>query len=309
VSLRVRKQRRVWLTAILITLASLAFSALSAQSPETPIESPAAATTPGKSPSSAELPSLHFMLEARSEGGKLTSPAAFSLAIQNGTDKVYEIQKIQLMPPDAFKRLRPTTFPWAIDLSENQPKEEPWSPSCRLGAIINARRVLRCDLRAPSVSPSQLGMLFSADAVFFLPADYPVAAVVTYRENVSGKEPLAERVETKLALAPSLTSLMAGGVLGSLLLVLFIGSYRVRQVLQGEGLQQLTWRRGLAFGLRLGSQVLFGSIVAIITIVLIQRVADFELPIRLEISDFLGGIIVGLFSAKLGEALHKRFLG
>jgi hypothetical protein len=240
-----------------------------------------------------DLTDLTLELKARSEGGKITSPAMFVVTIQNQSDKKYRVEEIELAPPVAFRDV--------------QSPKQPWKFEC-LYPNLEARGALRCDLRTESVKPTEIRRLFSAGTVFFLPDDYPVVATVKYREDLPNKPELSEWVETKLALAPSLASLMTGGVMGAFLLVLFLGAHRSCQVLQAEGLGLLTWRRGLLFALRLGAQALFGSIVAVIAIVLIERVADFELPIRIQIKDFLGGILVGLFSTKLGETLHKQFL-
>ncbi len=240
-----------------------------------------------------ETAAPRFTLAARSEGGKVTSPAVFRLTIQNQGDRTYQIEEVKLDSSDAFGRLRPGAL---------------WVFKCPATTLV-AKRALPCELRAPSVSPSDLRLQFSADTLFFLPGEYPVVAIVKYRLAVQGKPQQTEQVETKLTLDPPLSSLMVGGVLGSLLLVLFIAAHRCLQILRAEGLPKRTRDRWLAFPLRLASQALFGAIVAIITIVLIQRVADLELPIRIEVNDFLGGIIIGLFSAKLGEALHKQFLG
>jgi hypothetical protein len=52
-----------------------------------------------------------------------------------------------------------------------------------------------------------------------------------------------------------------------------------------------------------------GSIVATITILLLQRLSDVGLPITLDVKDWIGGLIVGLFSSQLGDTLYDRFVG
>ena len=52
-----------------------------------------------------------------------------------------------------------------------------------------------------------------------------------------------------------------------------------------------------------------GSICAIIALILLRRVEAAALPVNLTITDFYGGIVLGLFSYKIGDYLYNSFFG
>ena len=49
-----------------------------------------------------------------------------------------------------------------------------------------------------------------------------------------------------------------------------------------------------------------GATSASIALLLLQRLKGLELPINLTITDFYGGVVIGLFSYKIGDWLHKE---
>jgi multisubunit Na+/H+ antiporter MnhB subunit len=94
---------------------------------------------------------------------------------------------------------------------------------------------------------------------------------------------------------------MWGGVLGSLLLALFLGTYRY---LRRKGERKLWQEVREAFILFLA-----GSICAIIAILLLYRFKELPLPINVNVNDFYGAIVIGLFTYKLGDWLFEQFFG
>lgn len=52
---------------------------------------------------------------------------------------------------------------------------------------------------------------------------------------------------------------------------------------------------------------LAGGVTGTIFVLLIQRIGDQDLPFKFAVNDMLGGVIVGLLSFKIGDALYKYF--
>ena len=142
--------------------------------------------------------------------------------------------------------------------------------------------------------------------MFFYPGHYRIGAVVEYREDLPDKPWLKESVETETAFEPPISSLVAGSLLGVVLVTLFVGANRARSVVSSEGLANVTFRRVCTFVVQLAFSALLGAIVAIIAVVMLQRVSGFSLPITIEVKDFIGAMIIGLFSVQLGRTLYER---
>jgi len=134
----------------------------------------------------------------------------------------------------------------------------------------------------------------------FVPAEYDVSVRVTY--NVPPERPDSQAIATaKIILEPPLSSVLWGGVAGATLLALFVGVYDFSR----QGPSRKFWNA-------LGKAVTIsaaGSVSAAIAIILLQRLKGLELPINLTVTDFYGGVVVGLFSYKIGDWLHKELLG
>ncbi len=143
--------------------------------------------------------------------------------------------------------------------------------------------------------------LFNRRLLAFVPADYDLRAVVSYQIP---PEPQAQVIEVaKITLQPPLSSLIWGGVLGAVLLAVFVSVYRfLRQSPQGH--KDLWNAMKGAVGISAG-----GAVSAIIALLLLQRLKGLELPINLTVTDFYGGLVVGLFSYKIGDWLYKELSG
>ena len=90
-------------------------------------------------------------------------------------------------------------------------------------------------------------------------------------------------------------------MLGSILLALFVGTYRyIRHIRSGSV---------LVLAGELVILVLAGSVCAIITIILLYRFKDLALPVQITVNDFYGGVVVGLFTYKLGDWLFTQLTG
>jgi hypothetical protein len=131
----------------------------------------------------------------------------------------------------------------------------------------------------------------------FAPGDYQLQVVVTYRIPLGADTDSAQLVP--ISLEPPLSSLFWGGPLGAVLLAAFVATYRWRQGERGPG-KILSEAAGTA---------LAGAVCSAVALLLLYRLEGLELPIKISIRDFFGGIVVGLFSYKLGEIVYRQLWG
>lgn len=103
----------------------------------------------------------------------------------------------------------------------------------------------------------------------------------------------------EITLAPPLSAVVRGGILGALFLAIFVPAYRKLHAVK-TGRAERT-EKPLAQALTF---FLAGSVVSTITILLLQRLGNLDLPIMITVKDYLGGMVIGLFSYKIGDALY-----
>ena len=105
--------------------------------------------------------------------------------------------------------------------------------------------------------------------------------------------------ETSVEVSASLLLLLVGVVVGAAMLAVFSWAHaRERAASSPEATTKHAFRLFTA-----------GSCTGIIFVVLIQRMGDLDLPFKFAVNDVIGGLIVGLFSFKLGDTLYKYFFG
>lgn len=149
--------------------------------------------------------------------------------------------------------------------------------------------------------------LLNGDTFFFTPGKYPVSGAIEYHaEEMKAPTQLAYKPEP-ISIVPPQTALLRGGVLGAFLLSLFLTVYRLRYQFHTDGTKILSWPVLFGFALDGFLLFIFGSVSACITILLIQRIGQGNLPVSVDVKDYLGGIIVGLFSAKFGDYWYTQF--
>lgn len=251
---------------------------------------------PGSTPeaNASETRDLEISLRAEIFGNGISDSASFVLETRNLSDKSFDIGSASLRAPDAFRRVRPARTDWGFECPTKQ---------------IGSKQTVRCYLSVESVSPADLGDLLSPDAVFFWPGEYPIQALLKYRQAISDTPWVFEQVETRVPLSPSLSAVIGGGCLGSLLWILYLGAARLGERLKTEPVAAvLGWKSALRSGIQIVAEAVVVSLVATIVIVLLHAGADLELPIQLRVRDWIGGMIVGFSSVRLERALRERFL-
>jgi hypothetical protein len=151
----------------------------------------------------------------------------------------------------------------------------------------------------PHQRSSLIAPLLNHQLLTFMPNDYEVRVIVTYQIPPKRKTVIQDK--TKIYIEPTLSSLMWGGVLGSLLLALFLSTFRLWKKTTDKTLRQIVGEALVIF--------LAGSVCSVVVLILIYRFKELPLPINIAVNDFYGGIVVGLFSFILGDWLFLKLTG
>ncbi len=239
------------------------------------------------SPGFRELPTLQLTIYQTSKS--INAPLDSEIVLINLTNKAYDIKSVKLFLPQSLSAIRP-------DFNEIITDE--------LHAIGGEdERIYSFGI--PRVDMPIVESLFDSETLFFVPGKYRLRAEVVLKESGTEKGIRNLYATTELTLEPPLSAVLRGGVIGALLLALFVPAYRIlykRQHDDNQGAGALRF----AFG-QFVVYFLSGSVVSITAILLIHRIGSANLPISITVNDYLGGIIVGLFSYVIGNALYNQF--
>ena len=140
--------------------------------------------------------------------------------------------------------------------------------------------------------------IFNRRLLMFFPGEYDLTTFVKYQVPPARDTQIQQVVSVRLE--PPLSSVVWGGVVGALLLGLFSGTYRYRRLQKTTPVRVLVETSVLVMG---------GSVCALIALILLHRVKELALPINLSVTDFYGGIVLGLFSYKIGDYLYSQLFG
>lgn len=212
----------------------------------------------------------------------ITSAMDVDVVVTNLTQRSVDITSVEVILPPALVALRPRLNEKLVDQSyELSPGSQRIHP-----------------LRIGSVSLSLYEVLFNVHTLLFIPGEYTMRVQVEFKNSNPNAVRQMGYATQAVPLAAPLSSLLRGGVLGALLLAIFVPAYR-RLKEQSRGFAALSTQ----FVVFLVS----GSVVAVTAILLLQRLGGLNLPITIEVKDYLGGIVVGLFSYKIGDVLYAQF--
>lgn len=151
----------------------------------------------------------------------------------------------------------------------------------------------------PSHDVSVLSPLRNRALLTFMPKEYEIRVVVSYKILPGHKTAVEETV--KIRFEPPLFSLIWGGIFGSMLLAAFLATYRA---LRGTEI-----RRAKQVYLELALLIIGGAVTAVIVMILLFRFKDVSLPLAVTVNDCFGGIVIGLFTYKLGDWLFQQISG
>jgi len=130
--------------------------------------------------------------------------------------------------------------------------------------------------------------------LFFKPAEYEARVIITYKVFDRNETMIEEKVKVKLD--PPVSSILWGTILGSILLALYIALYRRTK-------EMLSWKITVS---RFVSVSLTGIVSGIIIVFLLFRFKNLDLPVTITVTDFFGGLVLGLFTYKLGDWLYGK---
>jgi len=234
-----------------------------------------------------EIPTLQLNVHQISPS--ITEPIDGEIILTNLTNKAYDIQKVSLILPQSLKAIRP-------DFSEvvNSELHEIGGDDERIYSI-----------RIPRVKMSIFESIADSETLLFVPGEYRLRAVVVLKESGNDKGVRNLYSVSEITLEPPLSAALRGGVIGALLLSLFVPAYRAlhkRKRKMQAGNNEPTNIVGQFF-----IYFISGSVVSVTAILFIHRMGSANLPISITVNDYLGGIIVGLFSYVFGDALYNKF--
>lgn len=149
-------------------------------------------------------------------------------------------------------------------------------------------------------------VLLNYHLLAFMPGEYEFRIIVNYSSAspgspAAGLTPSSSQIISKIYLEPPMTSIMWGGIIGVILLSLFVGIYRFRRAKPDRSFWEAA-KEALILAAA-------GSVSAIITVILLFRFKDLDLPINITANDFFGGIVIGLFTYKIGDWLYDKLFG
>jgi hypothetical protein len=206
------------------------------------------------------------------------------ITLLNLTERAYEVQSVRLHLPESLKSIRSEFKPVVVDqLHEIKSGEE----------RVYSKGV-------PRVTMSLSGNIFNTDTLLFVPGSYRLRVEIQLRESATDSYRALYAVH-EVQLEPPLSAALRGGIIGAFLLALFVPAYYAFNATSGarSGVREAVKQSLVYF--------LAGSVVSITAILLLYRIGSANLPITIAVNDYLGGVIVGLFSYVFGNALYSQF--
>jgi hypothetical protein len=237
-------------------------------------------------PAIRDIPSLS--IEIHQIQKSIISSFDIDVILSNLTkDKSYDVKQVKILIPKSLNVIRNDSLKEDLGIHLH-------SLNC------GSEKIYRMGI--PRVKQSILKTIFDTETLIFPPGSYPIKTEVVLKESGSD-EFQSIYATTLISLEPPLNAILRGGIIGALLLALFIPTYKA--------LRSKSKTKKIEMSLFSRSLILFiaGSVVATIAILLIHRFDNLSIPITIEVNDFLGGIIVGLFSYSIGNKLYEQLFG
>jgi hypothetical protein len=214
----------------------------------------------------------------------ITAALDIDVVLTNLQSKEFEVDSVVIFLPERMKAIRPTLDVKLIKTVESLPP--------------GSQRTYR--LSVPGVEFPWQKYFYETESLLLTPGDYVVKGLVKY--HASGETSRHSMEQTApITLAPPLSAVVRGGILGALFLAIFVPAYRTLHAAKTG--QPARTEKPLAQAMTF---FLAGSVVSTITILLLQRLGNLDLPIMITVKDYLGGMVIGLFSYKIGDALYGQ---
>lgn len=250
----------------------------------------------------------------------VTNAIDFEVTVSNPTSLDYAVENILIYFPGTLVETRQSIMVRPSDdcdsnqLGAKLTTDGAFDLGCSSSDTLSAGsiRVFRGAL--PAYKRPFIDTLFDVSTFLFVPGDFPVRAQV--KMHRSDKENVTEypTAKTVIHLQAPLSASLRGGLLGAILLALFVPAFDFLQKLQNikklQSIRETIWGL-LTYLLGQTFNILFfalsGCVVATAGILVIFRLGSSDFPITIQITDWLGGLIVGLFSYTIGKKLHSMF--
>jgi hypothetical protein len=237
---------------------------------------------------------------------EVTSPLTVYVRVSNLTEADMVVKQVTLDLPAEFVAARapapvPESDRGTVSSSDVTTDRKAYAALGDISQILNKpdlgpgfeRTVV---FRIPPHPISWVTPFMNLHLLTFSPGVYDLLVLTKYEIPTLHESELPEI--TKIELTPPLNSIITGGILGAVLLALFVGAYRFRRYVDSYTVTAVAKEIIiLAFA---------GAITATIAIVLLQRLKGVTLPITLVVADFYGGVVIGLFSYSIGDWLYKE---
>lgn len=235
-------------------------------------------------PALRDRPSLSIVVHQVQHS--VTAPFDIDVILTNLTNKAFDVTKVKALLPEDVKALRPRINETLADK--------------RHQLAAGSEHIYR--MNVSTVRKPLYTSIVDFRTLLFVPGKYVVRAVVEFEPigQTGSMQSMQEIYE--LTLDPPLSAPLRGGVLGALLLALFVPAYGALR--DKDKPQKPKFKDLLIKGV---TYLVAGSVVAVTAILLLHRVGNLDLPITIVVNDYLGGVVIGLFSCKIGDALHRQF--
>ena len=217
-------------------------------------------------------------------------PLRFIVEIANPHKEAIEIKSLTLMRHNRMLTAKEPDPVWRYEELKN--------------SIISpgGRRTTAYTSPGASKPPSGLieKLAWYVKQILVVPGKYPVRLIVNYTAPAGSEVTNDAEASGEVTIRSPLAAKLWGGAAGALLVSLFFIFHELR------GMKEQPFR-ALAFSsLRTLARFPAGAVTAVVLILVSSRMQDIGIPMNIEVDDFYGGVILGLFSFKLGDWLFTK---
>jgi hypothetical protein len=220
-------------------------------------------------------------LSVRQTNMLVSSPTELSLKVTNLSDIQLTITKVEVDFPEM-----------KIGRNENGAARPLIAPE----TVVNPGNSVISRMEFGSARTYWYFPFISPSLLFFRPGEYEARVVITYRYLDRPETMIEEKALVRLD--PPLSAIIWGSVIGSFLLSLFITLYNLMKT---DYPRNKIWIRFFYVSIN-------GIVSGIILVLLIYRMKNLGLPIEISVTDFIGGIVLGLFTFKLGDWIYTKLV-
>ena len=257
-----------------------------------------------KSASNASQAFPSLQIEVDQANKSIRTPRDIVITLTNPTEKPFNVESVKLILPQSLMDINPQ-FKSVIEHNNDVILGNDtivFHIGIPRASILNEERNCTslqgwlCDL---------YHVFFDLDTLFFVAGDYifRTEVILTDGTNETIKKHL--NATKKVPLEASLFTILRGGLIGAVLLSLFIPSRKWANTRTVSWSSKFTAMKDMIASF--SSLIIPGSVMSVTVIVVIHRIGIANLPVSVSVNDYLGGIIIGLFSFVIGNSLYDKY--